>query len=105
MSIFLLINNLRANSRGMMLDDIHYLNADTDYTEFNLDHKKTPHGRISQTLGKGIKEHDFIRIHKLYIVNRTKVAKVSANRVYLFNYKQITIGRAYKEAFLKKTVK
>jgi DNA-binding LytR/AlgR family response regulator len=44
---------------------------------------------------------NFIRVHKSYMINLSKVDKVAGNRVYLADH-EIPIGRAYREALVKR---
>ena len=45
--------------------------------------------------------NQFLRIHRSFIINRTKMDHIDGNRVIIGNH-QIPIGRSYKNDFLKK---
>ena len=47
----------------------------------------------------------FIRIHKSYMVNITRIEKVSGNLITLVNGEQLPIGRAFKEDFSERFLK
>jgi DNA-binding LytR/AlgR family response regulator len=42
---------------------------------------------------------NFMRIHRSYIVNLTKIQEVNKNRVILDSHTYLPIGDMYKEAF------
>jgi DNA-binding LytR/AlgR family response regulator len=44
----------------------------------------------------------FVRVHKSYIVNTSKIVKVLGNQIYLINETVIPIGRAYKDDFAER---
>ena len=43
----------------------------------------------------------FMRIHRSYIVNLTKIQEVNKNRVIMDEHAYLPIGELYKEAFQK----
>ena len=52
-----------------------------------------------------LREKGFARIHKSYIINTSKIDKISGNQVYLIDKTIIPIGRTYKDDFLNRYVK
>ena len=84
--------------------DILFIKSDSDYTEITLANKKY---LSSETLRHWTKELDkniFIRIHKSYLINSTKVKKMVGNQLYLTNNQTVPIGRAYKESFMNRFI-
>jgi len=76
-----------------------------DYTELVLADKKLLSPETLQYWEQKLKELRFLRVHKSYLVNMAKIEKVAGNQVFLKGDKEVPIGRAYKEDFLKKVVK
>ncbi len=87
------------------LDDIIYLKSDTDYTEIFLSEKKVLSAEPLRYWEENLEGSAFIRVHKSYIVNISKIEKIAGNQVYLEKNTTIPIGRAYKEEFLSRVVK
>jgi DNA-binding LytR/AlgR family response regulator len=89
----------------IVISDIQYIKSDADYTEIVVGGKKRissePLRHWQELLDKSI----FVRIHKSYIVNTSKIVKVSGNRVYLDSDEIIPIGRAYKDDFTERFLK
>lgn len=81
--------------------DIQFIRSDADYTEIFTAQKKY----LSQEPLRYWEEHldpnRFIRIHKSYILNISKIEKVVGNRVRLDEHTDLPIGRAFKEDFMK----
>ena len=86
-------------------EDIMYIRADGDYCEIILLDKKY---LSSEPMRKWMELLDglhFIRIHKSYMVNITRIEKVSGNLITLVNGEQLPIGRAFKEDFSERFLK
>lgn len=84
------------------LDDLIYIKSDADYSELFLPGKKY---LSSEPLRKWLETLDtdqFARVHKSYIVNTARIAKVVGNQLYMSNEEVIPIGRAYKDDFVEK---
>ncbi len=81
------------------IGEIFYIQSDTDYAEIHLADKKYLSGEsLKHWLGV-LAPHQFVRVHKSYIINTAKIEKVVGNQIYLSGGFIIPIGRAYKEAF------
>ena len=87
------------------IEEILYLKSDADYTEIHTSPKKYLSSEPLRYWLENLDQHHFIRIHKSYIINTSKIIKVSGNQVYLINEKVVPIGRAYKESFAEKFLK
>ena len=85
--------------------DIRFIQSDADYTEINTVEKKY----LSQEPLHYWEEHldpkKFVRIHKSYILNISKIQKIIGNQVRLDEKTNLPIGRAYKEGFMQHVIK
>lgn len=83
------------------ISDIRFIQSDADYTEIHTLKNKF----LSQEPLRYWEEHldskKFMRIHKSYILNITRIQKIVGNQVRLDEKTKIPIGRAYKEGFMK----
>lgn len=85
--------------------DIRFIQSDADYTEVHTHEKKylshEPLRYWEETLDGG----KFIRTHRSYILNTSKIEKIIGNQVLLDEHTRIPIGRAYKEGFMQLVLK
>lgn len=85
--------------------DIRFIQSDADYTEIHTVEKKY----LSQEPLRYWEEHldpkKFVRIHKSYILNISKIQKIIGNQVRLDEKTNLPIGRAYKEGFMQHVIK
>ncbi|MBR0273837.1 MAG: response regulator transcription factor [Bacteroidaceae bacterium] len=93
---------LRADSRiiKVSIADIRYVEAMSEYLKVWLDSQPKP--IITLLSMKKIEERlpdGFMRIHRSYIVNLSKIREVNKNRVVLDASTHLPIGDLYKEAF------
>lgn len=82
------------------IPDIRYVEAMSEYLKVFLDEQPKP--IITLLSMKKMEEYlpnYFMRIHRSYIVNLTKIQEVTKNRVTLDSDTDIPIGDLYKEAF------
>lgn len=86
-------------------DDILYIMSDSDYTEIHIQDKKHLSSESLRYWEELLPQKKFMRIHKSYIINTTKIIKVSGNQVFLENDTVIPIGRAYKNEFTERFMK
>ena len=80
--------------------DIRYIEAMSEYLKIYLDHEDKP--IITLLSMKKMEERlpaYFMRIHRSYIVNLTKIQEVNKNRVIMDAETYLPIGDMYKEAF------
>jgi len=87
------------------IDNIRYIKSDADYTEIHLPEKKHLSSEPLRYWLETLSPDQFIRIHKSFIVNISKVEKIAGNQVYLDREVALPIGRAYKEGFIKQFVR
>ena len=84
------------------LEDILYIKSDTDYTELFLEGKKHLSSESLRYWEENLDKDQFIRIHKSYIINTSKIEKLSGNQLHLRNKIVIPIGRVYKDGFMER---
>ena len=84
------------------LNDIQYIEGLKDYVRIHMAGRKPV--MTLQTMKNMIEmlpRQQFVRIHKSFIVNLSRIDAVERNRV-LFGDKRIPVGDGYKEEFLKR---
>lgn len=86
----------------ILIYDIVYIASDADYTELYLENKKHVSSERLRYWEELLPSKQFMRVHKSYIINTSKIERVSGNQIYLINQKTIPLGRAYKSNFMKK---
>ena len=82
------------------IDDIRYVEAMSEYLKVHLQDQPRP--IITLLSMKKLEERlpdTFMRIHRSYIVNLTRIQEVRKNRVLLDHDTLLPIGEMYKEAF------
>lgn len=84
--------------------DILFIKSDSDYTEITLPNKKYLSSETLRYWTEKLDKNVFIRTHKSYLVNSSKIEKLTGNQLYLSNNQAIPIGRAYKEDFMDKFI-
>lgn len=85
------------------IKEINYIQSDADYTEIHTPETKYLSQEPLRYWESLFQKKNFIRIHKSYIVNYSKILKIAGNRVYLKDNIKLPIGRVYKERFIKST--
>lgn len=82
--------------------DIEYIQSDADYTEILAGSKKHLSQEPLRFWEEYLDSKNFMRIHRSYIVNTSKIEKIVGNQVHLGKQATLPIGRAYKEAFMQR---
>ena len=98
-TLFLKTDNRIVN---VNISDIRYIEAMSEYLKVWLDSQPKP--VITLLSMKKIEErlpNNFMRIHRSYIINLTKIQEVNKNRVVMDADTYLPIGDLYKEAFQK----
>lgn len=80
---------------------IRYLESDRDYVKVIADDDDYLFRQSLKYWETILPEEEFSRVHKSYIVNVSKIDRISGNRI-ISGEDIIPIGRNYKEAFLEK---
>ncbi|MBO9613611.1 MAG: response regulator transcription factor [Dyadobacter sp.] len=93
---------LKADGRiyKVMHDDLLYAEANGNYTKV----RTTQHTLLPAMTFSGFEElvpkSKFLRIHRSFIINKSKIDHIEGNRVFIQNT-EIPIGSNYREQFLK----
>ena len=87
------------------LADVIYIKSDADYTEIHLKSKKHLSSEPLKNWEEQLGAFQFLRIHKSYLVNTTKIEKLVGNQIFLQEDKIIPIGRAYKDGLISRYMK
>jgi DNA-binding LytR/AlgR family response regulator len=87
------------------INDILFIKSDADYTEIMIENKKHLSSEPLRYWEENLNDKQFVRVHKSYIVNTSKIEKIVGNQLHLANKILVPIGRAYKEIFLNKFIK
>ncbi|MDG2396641.1 MAG: LytTR family DNA-binding domain-containing protein [Flavobacteriaceae bacterium] len=85
--------------------DIRFIQSDADYTEIFTTEKKYLSQEPLRYWEDYLDSKKFVRVHKSYILNISKIQKIVGNQVRLGEKTRLPIGRAYKESFMKKVLK
>ena len=84
------------------LDDIRYIEGLKDYVKIYTE--QSPHPILSLMNMKAIEQmlpsSRFIRVHRSYIVQKSKIREIDRNRIVYDDDLYIPIGDSYKQAFL-----
>ena len=86
------------------VDEIRYIQSDADYTEIIIAGKKYLSSEPLRHWLETLDPHQFVRIHKSYIVNTAYIKKLVGNQAYLGNDTVLPIGRAYKDDFVRRFI-
>ena len=82
------------------IQDIRYVEAMSEYLKVYLDSEKKP--IVTLLSMKKMEERlpdNFMRIHRSYIVNLSKIQEVNKNRIIIDNDTYLPIGDLYKDTF------
>ena len=83
------------------LDDIRYIEGLKDYVKIYTE--QSPHPILSLMNMKAIEQmlpsSRFIRVHRSFIVQKSKIREIDRNRIVYDNGLYIPIGDSYKQAF------
>jgi len=85
--------------------DIRFIQSDADYTEIYTSKKKHLSQEPLRHWEEYLDSKKFVRIHKSYILNISKIQKIIGNQVRLDESTNLPIGRAYKKVFMKIVIK
>ena len=81
-------------------DDVLYAEASGNYTKIVTTEKSLMPAMSFTALEGLLPAGLFIRIHRSFIVNKSRIGHIEGNRVYV-NNTELPIGSNYKEAFLQ----
>ena len=87
--------------RKVHLDEIHALEAYDNYSFVHTGDQKHIIGSTLKELEQKLANHQFVRIHRSFIVNLKAVEGIEDDVVFVKGLK-IPIGKTYKEEFMKR---
>lgn len=82
------------------VSNIQYIQSDADYTEIHTTERKYLSQEPLRYWEGFFDSKIFVRIHKSYILNISKIHKIMGNQIHFENGFHLPIGRAYKESFM-----
>lgn len=84
------------------VSDIRYIEGMSEYLKIHIDGEAKPIVTLlSMKKMEDKLPEDFMRIHRSYIVNLTKIQEINKNRIIMDAETYLPIGDMYKEAFQK----
>ena len=94
---------IKADSRLVQLDpkNIMYVEALGNYVNIYTEKERLTVHFTMKDIEARLSEHDFIRVHRSYIVKLDRIEAIEDNTIEISG-KRIGIGRAYKEDLLKR---
>ncbi|WP_338409594.1 LytTR family DNA-binding domain-containing protein [uncultured Flavobacterium sp.] len=84
----------------IMKNDILYIKSEVDYVQIICLGTKLLVQDSLNNWEQKLNKDNFIRIHRSYLINFSKINKVEANMVYI-NEARLPVGKTYKEKFLE----
>ena len=81
-------------------DDLLYAEASGNYTKLVTNGGVIMPGMPFSGLEKLLPVRDFIRVHRSFVINKSKITYIQGNVIYL-NKQEIPIGQQYKDKLLK----
>ena len=78
------------------IDKILFIHSDRDYTEIQTATDKYLSSESLKYWEEFLMDHNFLRIHKSYLVNQDVIVKISASKLEVSDKFSIPIGRVYK---------
>lgn len=86
------------------IGDIRFIQSDADYTQIFTAKKKYLSQEPLRYWEDYLNSKQFVRIHRSFILNISKIETIVGNQVRLDEQTKIPIGRAYKENFMKHVI-
>ena len=84
------------------LKDIYFIEALSDYVIINTQDKKHIVHSTMKGIEKRLESADFIRVHRSYIINISKIDTIEDMSTIVMPQKPIPIGASYKNRFMAK---
>lgn len=96
---------IKSETKGKMIkvkyEDILYIEAKANYLKFYLGNKSHLAYLTLKELDEKLPSKIFLRVHKSYIVNLTKIIALDSAHILLENKDMVEIGRSYKSNLLE----
>ena len=70
----------------LILDDVLFIKSENNYIDIQMTDKKYTIRQSLNTFLDEIKSKDFIRIHRSFIVNQTKITSKNSTSVFIENF-------------------
>ncbi len=96
--VFVKVNNVLTK---VYLHDLNWVEALGDYIRLHTDNEKHIVLSTMKSFQEKLPETMFMRVHKSYIANMSKVKKM-ANNALIFDKGEIPVSRTYKEAVVRR---
>lgn len=80
-------------------DEILFAEAKGNYTHIFFEEQVLKPKLALSGLEKSLPTGQFFRVHRSFIINRTKIKHIEGNRIFINNY-EIPIGSNFKESFM-----
>ena len=93
--------NVDKTFHKLVLNHICYIESERNYVTIVTENKKLSFIDSLKNWVEKLPEHQFIQVHKSFIVNAKMVDKISGNTLFI-NSNKIPIGRTYKQELLTK---
>jgi DNA-binding LytR/AlgR family response regulator len=81
-------------------DELLYAEAQGNYTKIVTERRLITPALTFTNLEKMLPATHFTRVHRSFIINRSKIDHIEGNRLFI-NKSEISIGSNYRESFLK----
>lgn len=81
-------------------NDLLYAEASGNFTRFVTTTETLSVGMTFTNTEELLPRHLFVRVHRSFIINKSKISLIEGNRVYIGKI-EIPIGNSYKEDFLR----
>jgi DNA-binding LytR/AlgR family response regulator len=83
------------------LADVLFVEASGNYTKIVMADRTVTPAMPFSGLENILPSHQFLKVHRSFIVNREKISSIEGNRLFI-GRQEIPIGRSYKDALFKK---
>ena len=93
--------NVDKTFHKLVLNHICYIESERNYVTIVTENKKLSFIDSLKNWAEKLPEHQFIQVHKSFIVNAKMVDKISGNTLFI-NSNKIPIARTYKQELLTK---
>jgi DNA-binding LytR/AlgR family response regulator len=87
----------------IQLSDIFWIRAEGNYCEISVEERNHAVRTSLKKLAEMLPEHQFVQIHKSYIIRLDKIEKLDTNEsVVWVNGNGLPLGRTYKDKLMQR---
>lgn len=79
----------------IQFQDVYYVESERNYLTLVSKQQKLSFIGTLRTWKEKLPEHQFVQVHKSFVINKDHVEKIAGNEVYIYN-QRIPIGRTFK---------